>query len=382
MAEIGYQSDPLKNRLSKDQFLELHHNQSVPLVEVAKRFNVSVSSLIRLKKQYNIPTKKDIKRGPFKQKKKRVLLERETSPEEIKRLYWDNKLSLSEIGKRFNVDRTVVFGYMKRHKISTRNKSQARKLAADEGRLSVTLYEVNEKFFSEWTPKMSWVLGYIYTDGNIHPQAQGTYCLSIPSKDLSLLHNIKKAMNSTHPIKKMEQNKRFLYKLFITRPQINNDLLRLGITPRKSLTISFPNVPDNFLPHFIRGVFDGDGSVFFEPSRKIPLRVSSTNGSVSFVPRSNKSPLRVSFVSGSKQFITSLENILHSNAGLSKRTIYEHHAKNTSYYIRYGHKDCLKFFDYIYDGADESIRLERKYQKFIVGRTGIEDFVHGIGKAR
>ncbi len=381
MAEIGYQSDPLKNRLSKEHFMKLHHKQNVPLVEIAKRFNVSVSSLIRLKKQYDIPTNKDIRRGLYEQRKQ-VSLERQTSPEKIKLLYWDENLSLAEIGKRFNVDRAVVFGYMKRYKIQIRNKSQARKLAAKEGRLSMALYEVNEIFFSKWSSKMAWVLGYIYTDGNIHPQAQGTYCLSIPSIDLSLLQNIRKAMNSTHPIKKMEQNQKFIYKIFITRQQINNDLCRLGITPRKSLTISFPNVPDNFLPHFIRGIFDGDGSVFFEPSRRIPLRVSSTNGSVSFVPRSNKSPLRVSFTSGSKKFITTLESSLHLHAGLPKRTIHKTLRKSMIYSIRYGHNDSLKFFDYIYAGADESIRLERKYQKFIVGRTGIEDFVHGIGKAR
>jgi predicted DNA-binding protein YlxM (UPF0122 family) len=348
MAQIGYQSDPLKNRLSKERFIELHHNQGVPQAEIARRFNVSVSSLIRLKKQYDIPTNKNIKKLQTGQQRKKVSLENQTLPEEIKRLYWEDKLSLAEIGKRFCVDRAVVFGYMKRHKISTRNKSRARKLAADEGRLSIALYEVNEKFFSKWSAKMAWVLGCIFADGNIHPQAQGTYCLSISSKDTSLLQNIKNAMNSTHPIKKVVHKQWFIYRLFITRPQINNDLSQLGITPRKSLTISFPKIPYSFLPHFIRGVFDGDGSVFFEP-------------------RSKKSPLRVSFVSGSKAFMSTLETKLCMHAGLSKRIIYETHLENTSYYIRYSHQDSLKFFNYIYEDADETIRLERKYKKFIEG---------------
>ncbi len=348
MAQVGYQSDPLRKRLSKKNFIELHHNQGVSQVEIARRFNVSVSSLIRLKKQYDVPTNKNIKKLQPIQQREKVSLENQTLPKEIKRLYWEDKLSLAEIGKRFCVDRAVVFGYMKRHKIQIRNKSQARKLAADEGRLSMELFEVNEKFFSKWSAEMAWVLGLIFTDGNVHPQAQGTYCLSISSKDTSLLQNIKNAMNSTHPIKKVIHKEWFIYRLFITRPQINSDLSQLGITPRKSLTILFPKVPYSFLPHFIRGVFDGDGSVFFDP-------------------RSKKSPLRVSFTSGSKAFMTALETKLRMDAGLSKRTIHEAHRVNTNYYIKYSHQDSLKFFNYIYEGTDESIRLERKYQKFIEG---------------
>ena len=352
MAQVGYQSDPLKNRLSKKQFIELHHNQGVSQTEIARRFNVSISSLIRLKKQYKISTNKNVKKLQPDQQREKVSLENQTLPEEIKRLYWEDKLSLAEIGKRFCVDRAVIFGYMKRHNIQIRNKSQARKLAAGEGRLSMELFEVNDKFFSKWSAKMAWVLGFIFADGNIHPQAQGTYCLSISSKDTSLLQNIKKAMNSTHPIKKVIHKEWFMYRLFITRPQINRDLSRLGLTPRKSLTILFPKVPNSFLPHFIRGVFDGDGSVYLNP-------------------RSKRSPLLVSFVSGSKAFIIDLERNLHLNAGLSKRNIYERLQKNMLYHIRYSHQDSLKFFDYIYKDADESIRLERKYQKFIVGRKGI-----------
>ncbi len=140
-----------------------------------------------------------------------------------------------------------------------------------------------------------------------------------------------------------------MYYFGFCRKKMSDRLFELGIIANKSLKVKFPNVPDKFLSHFIRGVFDGDGCVFFEA-------------------RSKKSPLRVSFVSGSKAFMTALERNLHLNAGLRKRTIYKHHAKNTSYCIRYGHNDSLRFFDYIYEGADESMRLERKYQKFLEGR--------------
>jgi len=37
------------------------------------------------------------------------------------------------------------------------------------------------------------------------------------------------------------------------------DLAKLGITENKSLTVEFPDVPNEYLPHFLRGVIDGDG---------------------------------------------------------------------------------------------------------------------------
>jgi hypothetical protein len=40
-----------------------------------------------------------------------------------------------------------------------------------------------------------------------------------------------------------------------------NDLLLLGITPKKSLTIDMPEINHHLQKDFIRGVFDGDGYI-------------------------------------------------------------------------------------------------------------------------
>lgn len=99
---------------------------------------------------------------------------------------------------------------------------------------------------------------------------------------------------------------------------------------------------------FIRGVFDGDGSVFFEN-------------------RSKDYPLRSNFVSSSRDFIVKLEENLQK-IGLSKRIIYEQKTKNgISHMFRYGHKDSIKLFNWMYKDVDKCIYLERKYIKFIEG---------------
>lgn len=55
-----------------------------------------------------------------------------------------------------------------------------------------------------------------------------------------------------------------------------NDLLKHGVMPNKSFKIKLPNISDIFLPHFIRGYFDGDGCVYTctkETKKKNQIRI-------------------------------------------------------------------------------------------------------------
>jgi hypothetical protein len=68
----------------------------------------------------------------------------------------------------------------------------------------------------------------------------------------------------------------------------------LGGTENKSLTLEFPEVPKEYLPDFIRGYFDGDGSIM----RLKNNRVNSA------------------FTCGSKKFLIKLHQALKENAGV------------------------------------------------------------------
>ena len=41
-----------------------------------------------------------------------------------------------------------------------------------------------------------------------------------------------------------------------------SDLNKHGCIQNKSLVLQFPTISNSLIPHFIRGYFDGDGSVF------------------------------------------------------------------------------------------------------------------------
>jgi predicted DNA-binding protein YlxM (UPF0122 family) len=326
----------LRRVLSKKKLMELHYEKAIALTEIAKMYNSTYRSLHIYMKHLNLPTNKNIirKENPKGHKIRKI----ELSKDKLYELYYEQKLSLQKIGELYGKERFYIHRWMRKYGFKSRTKSDAWK-----HRDRNDVYEIKEDFFHNWSKEMSYIFGFILTDGNI---SDDNNQVSITIKDVRLLEKIRTKLKSNHPIKYLKAAG--IYQFSFSRKKMVERLRKLGITSNKSLVVEFPKVPDKFLSDFIRGVFDGDGSVFFES-------------------RSKKFPLRVSFTSGSKKFITALEDILHTQAGVSKRTIYKLHRKNTSYYIRYCHKDSLKFFAYIYAGADESMWLERKHRKFLEG---------------
>jgi len=55
-----------------------------------------------------------------------------------------------------------------------------------------------------------------------------------------------------------------------------NDLIKTGCVPRKSKTLKFPVVNEELLSHFIRGYFDGDGSIHFNKPNTIKVSFVGT----------------------------------------------------------------------------------------------------------
>jgi len=233
----------------------------------------------------------------------------ELTKDKLINLYIDNRKSLEDIARLYGVSRTAIYKALKRYGIKQRSKSEARIEAQKQGKLPQQFFDIDENFFSSWSPEMAYVLGLIITDGCI--SKTGTVSLSMNDKDLD----------------------------------------KLCVVPRKSLIVKFPKVPGSFLPDFIRGVFDGDGSVFYDRRRP-------------------KFPLRSKFVSSSEDFIGKLQLSLES-LGMPKRTIYKQKTKNGwSYMFIYDHKNSMKLFEILYKNDENRLFLDRKYNRFLEGLRG------------
>ncbi len=103
---------------------------------------------------------------------------------EIQSLYYVEQMSLAEIAEKYNCTRQNIYQILKRYGIKTRDKMSASTLAFEKGKHArwvvdvsgskkTTLLEkvkINEAFFKKWSPEMAYVLGVLYTDGNLLPR--------------------------------------------------------------------------------------------------------------------------------------------------------------------------------------------------------------------
>ncbi|MDD4624693.1 MAG: LAGLIDADG family homing endonuclease, partial [Bacilli bacterium] len=76
--------------------------------------------------------------------------------------------------------------------------------------------------------------------------------------DRYLLERILLEMDSEHKIYERNDNS---CEICFSCKEIYNDIVFLGGMEKKSLIMRFPNIPHDYVKHFTRGYFDGDGSV-------------------------------------------------------------------------------------------------------------------------
>lgn len=126
---------------------------------------------------------------------------------------------------------------------------------------------VDERFFSDPNPQMAYVLGLIVSDGCIiiphSDRGSDRKIVSIKSIDRPMLEMVMEMMGANYSITNcgLTQAGNTAWRIGIANRQIVEDVIGWGVTQRKTLTATFPPLPDEVRPDFVRGLFDGDGSV-------------------------------------------------------------------------------------------------------------------------
>ena len=217
-----------------------------------------------------------------------------------------------------------------------------------------SIYQINEDFFQniDMESKAYW-LGFIYADGNIHDDNEYTKCapswkfsLGVQWRDADHMESFLRAIESTHPLNKKDpgnSNRQPFAYVSIYRQRFAKHLISHGVIPRKTDKLQFPQMPSSLIPHFIRGVLDGDGCIF-----------SSTYNCVKQGIRNN---YKVLFYSSAKSFLVSIAQHLHYICDVPVQTI----ALGTRCYRLgyHGRLQVLKIIHVLYDNAH--IFLPRKY---------------------
>lgn len=235
---------------------------------------------------------------------------------------YENGFTLTEISKKLNVSIATISMALKKNGFKVINKQNMTKF--------------NENIFDEIdSEEKAYWLGFIYADGYVSKN-RNTFELSLALKDLDHLRKFALFMGYENNIKVDNYRCRF----YVVNKHLKAKLMSLGVIPNKSLILTFPNrtqVPFELINHFIRGYFDGDGTILTKETSKIKLRVS---------------------LLGTESFLNDVLKII----GLNKK-IYK--SKSNVMYFSLAIKNSENFLNYIY--SNEKLSLNRKkelYKKY------------------
>lgn len=118
-------------------------------------------------------------------------------------------------------------------------------------------YSCNHNFFDliDTEEKAYW-LGFIAADGAI---VGNQLTITLSSQDRGHLETLRQSLKSTHPIKIYEKTTGNMSRLVINSKQMKISLSKYGLVGRKTLTVPWPDLPNEMLRHYLRGYVDGDG---------------------------------------------------------------------------------------------------------------------------
>lgn len=246
---------------------------------------------------------------------------------EIIKLYNEGYGTL-ELSKKFDLHRATIQRILKSNNVKLRKRAPV---------------HYNIHFFDEYNEDSCYWAGFIAADGYVRFD-RNTVTIHLASVDSD---HLLKLANLTNYKGNVNINKNECYISFSGEWFQKALANKFDIHPRKTFDVKISEkIPEDMVKHFIRGYFDGDGSV-------------TKSGSY----------LKINFTSGSKILLNQIIEHFY-DCGVRVRNDTKK-PPICRYSISYGCANALKVLNILYDCSSISNRLDRKYQLYINAKTKI-----------
>ena len=245
--------------------------------------------------------------------------------QEIKKRYLDGESS-EKLSLEYPVSSVAIRGILKRRNIRIRDQSH-----------SGQTYMINEEFFEEINAqeKAYW-LGFICADGYLNLE-RNALAIVLSIKDKGHLTKFLKSINSSHPIKFYKVKGYEYAKVYLGNKKLGGDLKKY-MGKNKTFSLRFPTIKKELENDFIRGYFDGDGSI---SKNKFNNPSFSITSNIDFLKELKK------------KFINLNQDI----------KIYQNKKNKKIGELRYsGRGNIKKIYEFLY--SDSTIYLNRKKERF------------------
>lgn len=212
----------------------------------------------------------------------------------------------------------------------------------------------NNEFKIIDTPNKAYLLGLMYSDGCVSVgkrRGYHSYTTKISLTDKQIILDIFERFPFFNyaevDFSRYNSANKLQYQIVSGVVKLGKDFIENGVLPRKSLdnkdNLCFPDIPDNLISHFIRGYFDGDGTIYSTIRRPTHYRVE--------------------IYSVSKDFLLKMANYIRDTLKIKVVFRKKNNREGFIYIINiHRGKDVLKFKDFIY--YDSDLKLNRKKDEF------------------
>lgn len=127
--------------------------------------------------------------------------------------------------------------------------------------------DMKEHFFQDIDEEAkAYFLGLLISDGNVFKDdtgRQASISITLDLKDEYMLEKFKEVLQANTSV---GHDGRGCGQIAVRSNIMAEDLAKYGVVPRKSYNTYLPIVSYEMMPHLIRGIFDGDGSIMAKPS--------------------------------------------------------------------------------------------------------------------
>lgn len=254
-------------------------------------------------------------------------------------LYQNKNMSTVKIGKKYGCSHKKIAKVLEAYNIPRTGISRRK-------------YRINENFFDKIDNQdKAYILGFLYADGCNYKPKQ-TVSMSLQEEDFDILEKIRVCMGNEHPLEYIDYSNKHdfgytyknQYRMLIFSKHMCDSLDNIGMTPNKSLTLEFPRIDKELYRHFIRGYFDGDGSVY-----------------QSFVNENNK-PVTLTITS-TLLFLEKIKQIVSDELGIYAGIYDASNHNGITKVLSMSTEASNIFLDWLY--LDANLYMQRKYDRYI-----------------
>jgi len=250
-------------------------------------------------------------------------------------------LSPARVAKQANCDLKTIHKYMQKYKLQ---KKVRRK------------YHCNEHFFDVIdTEEKAYWLGFLYADGGLtYSKGQNRIRVQLNINDSAHLEKLNMSLSSNAKIvygqdydpRTGKNNKYAVLKIY--SKWMCESLMHLGYVPSNNSANTVPHMNEEFIPAFIRGLFDGDGCFSYEVSSK-------------GLPSFN--------IVGGKEVIDFVSRYLKYKLNINVQNKFE---RNMYWLDVSGFASVYSIMELLYNQA--TVYLDRKYSKYMTWKDCMQRF--------